>query len=235
MEIALQRYRDVYLNTDVEVISHGNGFGAVEHARSGGDIPKGFNFTTAPITDAERPWVELIKTGQMRDDIACELPLSYMVDLRYEAMLIAAAKSGSFTAYNHLGVMYEENSMSHKAWKAFESSNKIVENPFAYRNLYILAKNNDDKNAIEIYHKAIELLGDNLTREYAEEYIVALCDHGQYALLLLLIAYDYSAKLISHVNQTCFPRGNKERKIIFITIFYYSLRDGFYIRPYIHN
>ncbi len=180
VEIALQKYRDVFLNTDVEVISHGNGFGAVEHERSGGDIPKGFDFISAPITDAERPWIELIKTGIMTDNKPFELPLSYMVDLRYEDMLTAAAIAGSFTAYNHLGVMYEENSMSQKAREAFISSNKIADNPLAYRNLYILAKNENDKNAIELYDKAIELLGDNLSREYAEEYIVALCNHGQY-------------------------------------------------------
>ncbi len=175
-ELALEKYRALFLNANVAVISNGNGFGAVEAMMCNGKIPAGFNFAKDTITNAEKPWATLIETQKMNDADITELPLSYMVDLRYESLLLKAAKQGSFTAYNHLGIMYYEHGLTKKAENAFEASNEIAQNPLAYRNLYVIKADNNEADAIDFYKKAIELLGNKLTREYAEEYIAALCN-----------------------------------------------------------
>ncbi len=180
VENTLEFCRRSYNSITEELLHIGNGFGAVEAARNKETIPDGFYFSSESITEKEQPWLDLHNTGIMKDGDILQTPSSYMVDMRYEPILTKAAQNGSFTAYNHLGVMYIENGMPREAVNAFNQSNIIAENPFAYRNLYILADNEGDATAILHYDKAVELLGDCITREYVEEYIVALCNTKQY-------------------------------------------------------
>ncbi len=170
----LEKYRKNASKMPSSVMHFGNGFGAIEHIKNPSITPEGFAFPLASIKENELVWLNLMENKTVHDISIYELPASYMVDLRYESLLVEACKKSGYTAQNLLGIMYLENGLDESAMECFKKSLSLKENPLAYRNLYVLTKDSDETKALEYFEKAISLLGKNILREYAEEYIAAL-------------------------------------------------------------
>lgn len=180
-----------------EILHSGNGFGAIEHEKNSTITPKGLHFPLASINEKELVWLSLLKNKTINDIAISSLPSSYMVDMCYENLLIKAAEKNSYTAYNLLGIMYLENDFDAKAEECFKKSLKISENPLAYRNLYVMTKDKDAHEAMKYFDKAIDILGDNITREYAEEYIAALNKQKAYSK-----AWNYYTQLSDSIKNS---------------------------------
>lgn len=197
IEILLEKYRKNAKNPPIRMLHSGNGFGAIEEIRSPGSTPEGLIFPQASIGEKELMWLNLLRHKQINDIDIFDFPKSYMIDMRYENLLLEACDKNSYTACNLLGIMYLENGFDDKAKEYFKKSVSILPNPLAYRNLYIVEKENDKEQALIYFNKAIELLEDNVTREYAEEYIDALNERKLFSK-----AWDFYATLKDDVKES---------------------------------
>lgn len=213
IEKLLLKYKKNAEIAPIKILHLGNGFGAIEDKKNPHITPKGLTFPVSSITEKELVWVSLLDHGTVNDIAITCLPSSYMVDMRYEKLLQVAAEKNSYTAYNLLGSMYFENGCDVQAEDCFNKSLKIVKNPLAYRNLYTMHKDSTAHNAIMYFDKAIELLGEDVCREYVEEYICALNKVQMYSK-----AWDYyttlprdiqnSGRVILHVLKTAVELEN---------------------------
>ena len=179
----LDKYRNTADDDKLKLLHLGNGYGALEEIRNPGATPKGFEFPEIAIGSKEEVWLNLLQNEEMPELPINELPGSFMVDPRYESYIERATEKGGYTAYNMLGILQYESKRTDDAVKSFEESNRIKENPLAYRNLFQIYKDEEPEKALEYMEKAISLLGDNVIREYVEEYTAFLGDHKEFEKL----------------------------------------------------
>lgn len=175
-----EQYREDGIREIVEILHFGTGYGALEEIRERGVTPEGMSFPMASVTPKEMIWLNLLNKEEVPELSAQELPLSYMVDLRYKTYLQAAAKKGSASAWNFLGIMCYENGEFEQGIHCFQESLKIRENALAYRNLFQAYKDIDLDRALNYMEKALGLFSDEIPREYVEEYTEVLVAQKQY-------------------------------------------------------
>ena len=141
-------------------------------------------------------WLNLIANGQMVDIDPLSLPQSYIVDMAYEDLLKKAAEKNSYTACNHLGIMYYENDMDERAIEYFKKSLEIKENPLSLRNLHVIFRDTDIQKACDYMERAMLLLGESAQREYVEEYIDLLIATEQYET-----CWSYYCNTPTHISE----------------------------------
>ena len=167
-------------NQVLKLLHTGHGFGRLEEIKTPEKTPAGFLFTDDSVTAKEQLWYDLLTKQEVTDLPVAKLPDSYMVDISWEPLLLSAAKKGSYTAYNLLGVLYQENFNIKAAREAFLSALSIKTNPFSYRCLALAEKDESPEQAFKDYSEAIKLLKEDPLREYAEEYVALLIDAKRY-------------------------------------------------------
>ena len=96
-----------------------------------------------------------------------EIPLSCMVDERWQPLLEAAAAKKSSNALNLLGILLLENEETGKAEGAFRKALDIKESAFTLRNLAQVCIRKDDIPAAIAYMSRCCAI--SVMREYAEE------------------------------------------------------------------
>lgn len=159
------------------VISHGSGWGALEDARRAATgqppLPACFGFRPDSLTTAQQPWVTLLAAGYL-PTMYGDAPAAWMVSADWEALLAAAPRSADdWHAQLHLGVMALERFDSVAATRAWERSLALRPNPWAWRNLAVVARRRDDiEGALHCMAAAWAL---SQTRELAQEYLELLC------------------------------------------------------------
>ena len=171
----LSEYRKYRANSPECFLHLGSGYGALEEKREPGITPEGFSFPYSSISEEEEPWFLLLEEGRMND---AEIPLSCMVDERWQPLLEAAAAKKSSNALNLLGILLLENEETGKAEEAFRKALDIKESAFTLRNLAQVCIRKDDIPAAIAYMSRCCAI--SVMREYAEEYIALLVSEGMH-------------------------------------------------------
>lgn len=166
----LELYRSQAERPIQDFLHWASGFGAIEEVRSPGASPKGLSFPLAAISPKETMWLRLVQDQVIEDMDIFDLPLSYLVDLRYEAYLSQAAQEGGHTAKNLYGVMCYEAGRYEEGIAWFKESIKARPNPLAYRNLFWAYREDQADLALTYMEKALDLYQGPPARELVEEY-----------------------------------------------------------------
>jgi tetratricopeptide (TPR) repeat protein len=150
----------------VEMIQHGSGWGALECLRreKQGEQPfasSGLQFDEGSLGDAQSAWLELLKTEKFPETNSPPMG-SFMVQSEWKALLENAVEtSPNWLACLHLGLMRHYTGDFVGAQQAWSQSLALKRNPWALRNLGMLALAADQLDiAVEHYLEAVHLAPD---------------------------------------------------------------------------
>lgn len=128
------------------LLQRGSGWGALEAVRreATGAEPfcsAGLVFDEASLTDAQAPWLSLLKTGAMPVADPLSAPQGFMIDADWRQRLERAVRDepGHWLAWSHLGVMRYAAEDREGAVAAWRRSLDAQPNPWAARNLALIA------------------------------------------------------------------------------------------------
>ncbi|MBZ0295092.1 MAG: tetratricopeptide repeat protein [Anaerolineae bacterium] len=194
MQAEFERCGEMIDRQPAELFQRGSGWGALERLRREADGEPPF-CTSALIFDdeslgaAQQPWLQLLNHGTFPQAAPDAVPTSYMVQAEWHTRLEQALQvqpDSGWLAWLHLGVMRQYDGDDEGARAAWEESYAQQENPWALRNLALLARLEGDlSQAAALYQQAHQLLPDllPLTVEVGR----ALIDAGQAADWLALL------------------------------------------------
>jgi tetratricopeptide (TPR) repeat protein len=176
-----------------EVLHEGSGWGQLESEfRAKHDLEplcgSGLDFSR-DFEPGQRQWNELLNDGTFPTPDPLEEPVGYEVEPKWREMLetYVAQEPDNWYAWLHLGLMQFGEKSLDLAAESWKRSLSAAPNPWAYRNLALLAKLQDDLDtAAHHYSKAYELTKNctPLTIEYG----YALLDAGKASTWLTI--YD---------------------------------------------
>ncbi|MEU7000609.1 DUF5107 domain-containing protein [Nonomuraea sp. NPDC046570] len=155
-----------------EMLYAGSGWGALESRLRRLDLP-GTPFAASTLGPDQEPWRQLLETGQMTAGSPTKAPVSYQVGPAWQALLEAATPN--WVTLLHLGVALHHSGDPDGAFSAWTSSVASARNPWALRNLAVLARQSGD------IHLAADLLREAhgmvpLVRALAVEAVDALLE-----------------------------------------------------------
>jgi tetratricopeptide (TPR) repeat protein len=147
----------------LEMIHDGSGWGTLEHLRREemGESPfasAGLQFDEGSLGEAQSAWLELLKTGRFPETDSPPAG-SFMVQLEWKALLEKAVEtSPNWLACLHLGLMRHYTGDIAGAQQMWSQSLALKRNPWALRNLGVLALAADQMDiAVEHYLEAIHI------------------------------------------------------------------------------
>ncbi len=150
----------------VDLLQRGSGWGALERLRreASGEPPfcsVGLVFDSASLTEAQAPWLGLLRDGATPALDPDAEPRSYMVQTEWRELLEAAVqdeRGAHWLAWLHLGVMRYDAGDRDGAQRAWETSSRQARTPWALRNLAALAREQGRLDeAAELYIAACRL------------------------------------------------------------------------------
>jgi tetratricopeptide (TPR) repeat protein len=158
-----------------EILSTGSGWGALESRYT----PPGLSFPENSIGIAEAPWAELLRTGVLPLRTVEEGPGSFVTDGAWESLLAARPlREGDWLSPYHLGIIAYEKGNIEEAVVYWKESLKQAENPWAYRNLALIAiHSGNTQQALDYYRCSFRLPGGQ-DQSFMEEYIPLLMAAG---------------------------------------------------------
>jgi hypothetical protein len=152
----------------VEMIQHGSGWGTLERLRREkmGESPfasTGIQFDEGSLSDPQFAWLELLETGKFPESDSSPVG-SFMVQSEWKALLEKAVDtSPNWLACLHLGLMRQYAGNTVGAQQVWSQSLALKRNPWALRNLGMLALAADQMEiAVEHYLEAIYMAPDQL-------------------------------------------------------------------------
>jgi len=127
----------------LEMIQLGSGWGALENARreaSGEALvgSAGAPFPAGSLSDAQQPWLQLLRDGRFPQVDPSNPPISFQVQTEWRARMEAAVggeESGNWFAWLHVGIMRRYAGDSAAAREAWQRSHALMPNAWALRNL----------------------------------------------------------------------------------------------------
>lgn len=144
------------------ILHEGEAWGGVYEKSSGTKI-KGLLFT-APITDQEKPWYDLIVENNFSKDCLKKDPISWNVSDHWKQRIENSIAAGNQTwlHYLHLGVIALEVKDLSKAKEFFMQSNQLKNNFQALRGLAIIESvSNNLSESVRFYHQALQVSKNN--------------------------------------------------------------------------
>jgi len=169
--------------TPEKIIHMGSGWGALEEQRDKTSTPVGYLFPESTMNIDQKPWLDLLKKGEMP---VVDSPVNnpaWMVDPHWQPLLENAVKDESENPwpYIHLGVLLYENDNEEKAVEYWQKSISIKATPVAWRNMAIALKNwGDDDQAIDAFKRAVALEGTNHEAYVTRELMMLLIEKEMY-------------------------------------------------------
>lgn len=149
-----------------EILHRGTGWGTLETIRRKHNNEAPFCSSALPfddqaLTEAQKPWIELLEQGKFLQFALDAIPQAYIVSEAWRKLLekaLAENPDSGWMAWMHMGVMRYAVGERDGARQAWEQSNKQSENAYALRNLAILAQqdSHDDESA-NLYMRAYRL------------------------------------------------------------------------------
>jgi tetratricopeptide (TPR) repeat protein len=150
----------------VEMIQHGSGWGTLEclrreKIRESSFAGAGMQFDEGSWGDAQSAWMELLKTGKFPETDSLQVG-NFMVQMEWKALLEKAVETiPNWLACLHLGLMRYYIGDTIGAQKVWSQSLALKRNPWALRNLGMLALAADQMDAaVEHYLEAVQLAPD---------------------------------------------------------------------------
>ncbi len=139
----------------MELIQRGAGWGALERHRRQvfGERPfcsGELMFDDASLSDAQRPWLTLLREGTFPGCAADAEPGSYLVQAEWRALLehaLSRETAANWLAWLHLGVMRYYAGDRESARLAWERSLEHARTPWALRNIATLDREDNRFNA----------------------------------------------------------------------------------------
>ena len=246
------------IKVEPENIKHyGSGFGAVEIVRMNqfddGRAPEALLFPLDSVTEAERPWEMLVKTGKLPEFPVGKYPLSYVTAEPWIKLLRASVdEAPDYNSLMHLGVATlefqrtdillkdaydeaEDGRAISRAKQLFTRSVELSPNAVSYYSLAAIATiEGEDEKAEEYYELAMktpEYLSDYAL---ASEYLMLLKTHGKYEKLWQTFCeLPDSFKQIDRIKITAAFAAVKlggEEKLDYLRNFFleehYDIREG---------
>ena len=166
LESELVATEGMSLAEPVEILQRGSAWGPLERkrrekARISPACPAGLVFDDASLDGEAAQWQALLETGELPYRPSTETPGTYMTQTEWMKMLESALKKGKgvhWLSYLHLGVMYYHHQEQDKAKGAWERSIELEPSAWAYRNLAVLAKDQDRvSDAGDLYVQACRI------------------------------------------------------------------------------
>jgi tetratricopeptide (TPR) repeat protein len=161
------------------VLQAGSGWGALERRlrQDRGDewpLLPGTPFPDETLGAAQRPWLDLLRTGRMEQGSIARAPVSYQTSRRWTRLLEAAS---GWLPLLHLGVLRTAEGDPAGAADAWSRSLDACPTAWAHRNLAALAARDGDRPAaLGHYQVAVAMRPDLLP--LALEYVDLLLDAG---------------------------------------------------------
>ncbi|WP_444658750.1 DUF5107 domain-containing protein [Caproiciproducens sp. R2] len=166
-----------------EVLHFGSGWGALEAARDPEMIPKGLVFPKETLGEKQAPWLALLQTGRMPEQEK-GLPVSWMTDSRWTALLAASLKkeeNRSAQALLHLGLMLYESGKWREGIGAMEQSLAICPTAICCRNLaQAMVQDNRLEAACSYMEQALALGGAEQSEVMAQDAIDIFTKAGRW-------------------------------------------------------
>jgi tetratricopeptide (TPR) repeat protein len=168
LEAELLQSKSFAKEPPAEMIQHGSGWGTLERLRrekmgeppfASAEMP----FDEGSLGDAQSAWLELLKMGKFAENASPPVG-SFMVQSEWKALLEKAVEtSPNWLACLHLGLMRHYIGDTTGAQQAWSQSLALKCNPWALRNLGMLALATDQMDtAVEYYLEAIHMAPDLL-------------------------------------------------------------------------
>ena len=171
-----------------QMLSDGAGWGALEALRrraEGRSVPENLCFPESSMGAEQWPWLSLMESGAMPEQEALDVPPSWMIDKKWMSLLEKSLeKHDNFTARLHLGVMRYEHFDFDGGIDEWKKSLALKENPWALRNLAVVANRKGDvRGALALMGRAVELENNCIDKAFTEEYFDLLIKDGQFETL----------------------------------------------------
>ena len=150
--------------TERKIIIHGSNWGGIENIIRGENISRYHDFPINKDDSYTKIWQDLIANGNMDAPKITDQPISYAVGDFWLNKLENVKNKNWFTEL-HRGVVLYAMEKKDEAMKAWESSISLCENPWAYRNISMLYKNEykDIEKAKDYILRAFEMLKTDRT------------------------------------------------------------------------
>ncbi len=178
-----------------KILHNGSGYGALEKLRDENFVPSRLCFPEYTISNEQLLWVSILKGEKLPSSTEI---ISFIVDEKWRSILESYVEkyNDNCTALTLLGIMLYEQFEEDKAEEAWEKANSICETPLVFRCLAIKAFDDGNITKAALYmEKAIRMLGSDITKHYAEEYI-AILSSGKY----YKEAWDFYSSLPSQLK-----------------------------------
>jgi hypothetical protein len=170
MEEALTRSASAIADlAPAEMLHEGTGWGALEARRraradEGPIASAAMPFPESSLSEDQMPWIQLLERGELAVRAVSSGPAHPMVQPEWHALLEHSARQNRgehWLTWYHLGVMrYRHNDLD-GAKQAWNQSLAAEENPWAYRDLAVVARDAGDKSAAaDLWLKAARLAPD---------------------------------------------------------------------------
>lgn len=172
-----------------DVLHRGSGWGQLEgeyRGRTGMQTAWGSEVAfETELEPGQRQWLQLLEHGTFPEPDPRAAPVGYEVQEKWQALLEAyvSRKPWNWYALLHLGLMYFEREDTAAAARTWARSAEAVENPWALRNLGMLARLEGDAEAAAGHYReahnllrtctplTIELAEALLSADLAEEWL----------------------------------------------------------------
>lgn len=166
-----------------EILAEGAGWGCLELKRRAKNpkalpVPPSFVFPESSLGREQAKWLHLLEKGKFEEPDPVELPGEWMVQEEWFDLLkrsLDVKENQNWFACLHLGVMALERFDEAGAFSAWQHSMQVRPNPWAYRNLAVLAERQRNLGAALVFYEQAWQLGaaaPNLA--LAHEYLAAL-------------------------------------------------------------
>lgn len=198
------RFDALYGQMPEEILCSGSGWGALEALRDPSMIPQGMIFAPETMGEEQEPWRILLESGTMPPMQA--LPVSWMTDIRWLAILEASLKNPknrSASALLHYGVMLYENDRWDEGILALKQSMELQPSAVCAKCLsQAMLQSGNGEQACAYIQRAVELGGLKISSAFAEEYIKTHTAAGRFCE-----AWQFYKQLPEHLR-------NEERIMI---------------------
>jgi hypothetical protein len=181
-----------------EILATGSGWGALEVVRGHYELP-GTPFDEAGLGDEQRPWLELLRTGEYHDLPGSHIPGPSLVGPHWRALLEASAPTAD--SDYHLGVAQwraGDRSQAVRSWeRSLRSWGADSGAPWVLRCLAVAeAEAGETARAADLYHRAFtEAVESAWDARYWKHVHTALAREAIPALLAAGRADDAAAVL----------------------------------------
>ncbi|CCB77565.1 conserved protein of unknown function [Streptantibioticus cattleyicolor NRRL 8057 = DSM 46488] len=189
-----------------EMLAAGSGWGALEVQRGGYELP-GTPFGAASLGASQRPWLELLHTGEFPDRPGPLIPLDHSLVAPHWRDLLEAAPSGCAADY-HLGVAQWYAGDRAQAVRSWERSLRHAVTPWALRCLAVAdAEAGEPRRAAERYAEAFaHAAGSDADPDLTTAALTALAREAVPALLAVGRA-DEAAAILEQLPDEVRSRG----------------------------